>query len=83
MTISRQRLHSLQPYGTKILITRHIPKPDAAFWADAELRMPQTKKGRISASGSDILELAQGQGPGYQTRINAILRPTWRRPNSP
>jgi len=51
-----------------------IPETDAAFWADAELRMPQTKKGVYLRLDQDVLEWLKAQGPGYQTRINAILR---------
>jgi uncharacterized protein (DUF4415 family) len=51
-----------------------IPETDAAFWAGAELRMPQTKKGVYLRLDQDVLEWLKAQGPGYQTRINAILR---------
>jgi uncharacterized protein (DUF4415 family) len=51
-----------------------IPETDAAFWMAAELRMPQTKKGVYLRLDQDVLEWLKAQGPGYQTRINAILR---------
>ena len=45
MTISRQRLHKIEAIGDKDIDSSNIPATDAAFWADVELRMPQTKKG--------------------------------------
>jgi uncharacterized protein (DUF4415 family) len=36
--------------------------------------MPQTKKGVYVRLHQDVLEWLKAQGPGYQTRINAILR---------
>jgi uncharacterized protein (DUF4415 family) len=51
-----------------------IPETDAAFWADAELRLPQNKKGIFLRIDPEVLEWFKGKGKGYQTRINAILR---------
>jgi uncharacterized protein (DUF4415 family) len=51
-----------------------IPETDAAFWANAELRIPQTKKGVYLRLDQDVLEWLKAQGPGYQARINTILR---------
>ena len=36
--------------------------------------MPQTKKGVYLRLDQDVLEWLKAQGPGYQTRINTILR---------
>ncbi len=51
-----------------------IPETDAAFWADAELRLPRNKKGVFLRIDPEILEWFKGKGRGYQTRINAVLR---------
>ena len=51
-----------------------IPETDAAFWADAEFRMPPAKQGVYVQLDQDILTWLKGQGPHYQTRINTILR---------
>jgi uncharacterized protein (DUF4415 family) len=36
--------------------------------------MPQAKEGVYLRLDQDVLEWFKAQGPGYQTRINAILR---------
>ena len=51
-----------------------IPETDAAFWAGAELRLPQNKKGVFLRIDPEILEWFKEKGRGYQTRINAVLR---------
>jgi uncharacterized protein (DUF4415 family) len=51
-----------------------IPELDDTFWAHAELRLPQPKKGVYLRIDRDILDRLKAEGPGYQTRINAILR---------
>ena len=74
MTISRQRLKDIEAIRDEDIDYSDIPETDAAFWADATLRMPQTKKGVYLRVDQDVLEWLKAQGPGYQTRINAILR---------
>jgi uncharacterized protein (DUF4415 family) len=74
MTISRQRLNKIEAIRDEDIDYSDIPETDAAFWADAELRMPQAKKGVYLRLDQDVLEWLKAQGPGYQTRINAILR---------
>ena len=51
-----------------------IPETDAAFWATAELRMPENKKGIFLRIDPETLNWFKKQGKGYQTRINAVLR---------
>jgi uncharacterized protein (DUF4415 family) len=74
MTISRQRLKAIETIRDEDIDYSDIPETDAAFWTDAELRMPQAKKGVYLRLDQDVLEWLKAQGPGYQTRINAILR---------
>lgn len=74
MTISPQRLKAIEAIRDEDLDYSDIPETNEAFWADAELRMPQTKKGVYVRLDQDVLEWLKAQGPGYQTRINAILR---------
>jgi uncharacterized protein (DUF4415 family) len=74
MTISRQRLKDIEAIRDEDIDYSDIPETDAAFWADAALRMPQTKKGIYLRLDQDVLDWLKAQGPGYQTRINAILR---------
>jgi hypothetical protein len=45
MTISRQRLQAIEAIRDEDIDSSGIPETDAAFWADAALRMPQAKKG--------------------------------------
>ena len=47
---------------------------DHAFFAQAELRVPQAKSLVTMRLDPDILGWLRSQGKGYQTRINAILR---------
>ena len=74
MTISRQRLNKIEAIRDEDIDYSDTPETDAAFWADAELRMSQTKKGVYLRLDQDVLEWLKAQGQGYQTRINAILR---------
>lgn len=46
---------------------------DDAFWARA-VKMPRTKQGIFIRLDADVLDWFKGQGPGYQTRMNAVLR---------
>jgi uncharacterized protein (DUF4415 family) len=51
-----------------------IPETDEKFWAKAELKMPETKKGVYLRVDPEVLNWFQKAGKGYQTRINAVLR---------
>ena len=46
---------------------------DEAFWKTARVVMPRRKKAVTMRLDADLLEWFRRQ-PGYQTRINAILR---------
>jgi uncharacterized protein (DUF4415 family) len=43
-------------------------------WATTELPMPRRKAHASLRLDADMLDWFKGQGRGYQTRINAILR---------
>ena len=48
---------------------------DAAFWQAAELLYPKAGKQRVTLRlDADVLDWFRSAGPGYQTRINAVLR---------
>jgi len=49
-------------------------KNDEIFWAKGKLKMPENKKRITVYIDHDILEWLKKPGPGYQTRLNAILR---------
>jgi uncharacterized protein (DUF4415 family) len=50
------------------------PELDNNFFANATLRMPEAKKAVSLRLDPDVLEWYKTNGPGYQTRINAVLR---------
>jgi uncharacterized protein (DUF4415 family) len=50
-----------------------IPELDEAFFREAEWR-PPIKKPITIRLDADVLEWFRSQGPGYQTRINRLLR---------
>lgn len=50
------------------------PAEDEAFWAEAEWWMPVSKTRLSLRLDSDVVEWFKAQGPGYQGRINAVLR---------
>lgn len=74
MSISKERLKQIESIAEKEIDYSDIPETDEAFWAKAELRLPQTKKGVYLRLDPDLIDWLKRQGPGYQTRINAILR---------
>lgn len=51
-----------------------IPPMDKNFFKTGKLRMPKAKPLISIRIDDDILEWFKAQGPGYQTRINAVLR---------
>ncbi len=44
------------------------------FFMNATLRMPEPKKAISLRIDKDVIEWYKTRGPGYQTRINAVLR---------
>ena len=50
------------------------PKLGKSFFKHAKLRMPKTKRAVSLRLDPDVLAWFRGQGKGYQTRINAVLR---------
>jgi len=53
--------------------THEIPELGDDFFNRAELRVP-VKKAVTIRLDEDVLEWFKGQGTGYQTRINQLLR---------
>ena len=51
-----------------------IPLLGSHFFKNAKLRLPGPKSTVTMRLDPDILKWFRGQGKGYQTRINAILR---------
>lgn len=53
--------------------TTDIPELDDDFFRRAEVHLPGKKAVTIRLD-ADVLEWFKGQGAGYQTRINQLLR---------
>lgn len=51
-----------------------IPELDENFFQTAKVVVPPGKKQLTIRLDEDVLKWLKGQGRGYQTRINAILR---------
>ena len=54
--------------------TSDIPQLDEEFFRNAKVRLPAGKQLISLRLDRDILDWFKGQGQGYQTKINAILR---------
>lgn len=51
-----------------------IPVLDENFWNEADVVVPENKE-RISIRiDRDVLDYFREEGPGYQTRMNAVLK---------
>ena len=50
------------------------PELNDSFFENATLIMPEPKKSVSLRIDSDVLDWYKHQGPGYQTRMNAVLR---------
>ncbi len=51
-----------------------IPKTDEKFWAGARVFVPKAKTHLSVRLDEDVVDWFKRQGPGYQTRMNAVLR---------
>lgn len=72
----RTRLKALAKRPDSAIDYSDIPPLDDAFWKQA-VRNPfykPTKQATTVRVDTDVLQWLKGQGKGYQTRINAILR---------
>ena len=51
-----------------------IPEQTKAFFKRAEIRLPEPKTAVTIRLDRQVLNWFKAKGPGYQTRINALLR---------
>lgn len=51
-----------------------IPDTSDDFWDNAELVMPKPKKAISLRVDEDIISFFKAEGPGYQTRMVAVLK---------
>ena len=72
----KAELAALDALSDEAIDTSDIPPLTEAFWAEAvrgKYYRP-TKTATTVRIDSDVLAWLRRQGPGYQTRLNAILR---------
>jgi uncharacterized protein (DUF4415 family) len=74
MTISPERLRELQSISDSAIDLSDIPELDENFWEEAQMVKPRTKKAISLRVDSDVLDWFKGQGKGYQSLINSVLR---------
>ncbi|THJ19919.1 MAG: 3-oxoacyl-ACP synthase [Nitrospira sp. CG24D] len=58
----------------KAIDTSDIPEQGKAFFKRAMLRLPEPKTAVTIRLDQQVLKWFKAKGPGYQTRINALLR---------
>lgn len=51
-----------------------IPEQGEDFFRNAIIRMPRVKKMVSIRLDGDVVDWYKGEGPGYQTRMNAVLK---------
>ncbi|NDJ17358.1 BrnA antitoxin family protein [Myxacorys almedinensis] len=74
MTISPERLEELQSIPDSEIDLSEIPELDADFWKEAKIVRPTTKKSISLRLDKDVLDWFKGQGKGYQSLMNSVLR---------
>jgi uncharacterized protein (DUF4415 family) len=60
--------------GKENIDTSDIPEADESFWNEASIVIPGGKTKLTIRIDTDVYQWFSGQGAGYQTRINAVLR---------
>lgn len=71
---SRTDLKRLRWMKDKDIDYSDIPEIPDSFWNDAKIIVPPHKIPVSMRFDRDLLEWFKKQGPGYQTRINRVLR---------
>ena len=74
MKLSKERLFEIAAIKDSDIDYSDIPELGDTFWANAELKMPQTKDKITVRIDHDIVEWLKSQGTGYQSKMNSILR---------
>ena len=76
MPISEERLKELAARTDDQIDYSDIPPLDAEWFKGATIVYPQSpeKQQLTMRLDKDLLDWFKGQGKGYQTRINAVLR---------
>ncbi len=71
---SRTNWAKIDALKDKAIDTSDIPKQGKAFFKRAVLRLPEPKTAVTIRLDQQVLKWFKAKGPGYQTRINALLR---------
>ncbi len=74
MNSSKERLSEIAAIQESDIDYSDIPELNDTFWANAKLKMPQTKDKITVRIDHDIVEWLKSQGTGYQSKMNSILR---------
>jgi len=74
MNISHKRLEEIRNIPDSAIDTSDIPELDDDFWQTVKIIVPIPKKSISIRLDSDILDWFKGQGKGYQSMINNVLR---------
>ncbi len=72
--LSRVRAKSEEELARDIADDPDFSNEAEDWYVNAELIMPTPKKLLSLRLDSDIIDWFKGQGPGYQTKMNAVLR---------
>lgn len=71
---SRTNWARIDALKDKEIDTSEIPEQSNAFFKRAVLRLPEPKTAVTIRLDHQVLNWFKAKGPGYQTRINALLR---------
>ena len=71
---SRTNWAKIDALKDKAIDTSDIPELGKAFFKRAILRLPEPKTAVTIRLDQQVLKWFKAKGPGYQTRINALLR---------
>lgn len=71
---SRTNWARIDTLKNKEIDTSDIPEQGKAFFKRAVLRLPEPKATVTIRLDRQVLDWFKAKGPGYQTRINALLR---------
>ncbi len=71
---SRTNWARIDALKDKAIDTSDIPEQGNAFFKRAVLRLPEPKTAVTIRLDQQVLKWFKAKGPGYQTRINALLR---------
>ena len=74
MSTSKKRINEIKKIKESKINYDDIPELEASFFKKATIKLPEPKKTISIRVDSDILDWFKSSGPGYQTKINAVLK---------